>query len=104
DRLRPDVPRFLSWVAGQTSRVRLGTMVPVLPWHDRVRVAESFCLLDHLSGGRAVLGVGRGLGRVEFEGFRVEMGKSRRLFTEYTEAIVEGLERGYMEYEGELYR
>ena len=40
----------LSWIAGQTSRVRLGTFVTVLPWHDPVRVAESFTVLDHLSG------------------------------------------------------
>src|SRR5262245_57937191 len=59
----PNVLQFLSWVAGQTSRVRLGTMVTVLPWHDPVRVVENFVLLDHLSGGRAVLGIGRGLGR-----------------------------------------
>jgi len=53
----------LSWLAGQTSRIRLGTFVTVLPWHDPVRVAESFSVLDHLSGGRAVLGLGRGLGQ-----------------------------------------
>jgi alkanesulfonate monooxygenase SsuD/methylene tetrahydromethanopterin reductase-like flavin-dependent oxidoreductase (luciferase family) len=102
--LTPNVPQFLSWVAGRTERVRLGTMVSVLPWHDPVRVAESFCLLDHLSQGRAILGVGRGLGRIEFEGFRVPMDESRRRFVEYTEAILSGLERGVMEYAGELYR
>jgi alkanesulfonate monooxygenase SsuD/methylene tetrahydromethanopterin reductase-like flavin-dependent oxidoreductase (luciferase family) len=91
-------------VAGRTERVKLGTMVSVLPWHDPVRVAESFCLLDHLSQGRAILGVGRGLGRVEFDGFRVNMNESRRRFVEYTEAILNGLESGVMRYEGELYR
>ena len=35
-------PMFLSWVAGQTTRVKLGAMVTVLPWHDPVRVAESY--------------------------------------------------------------
>src|SRR4051795_726004 len=49
----------LSWVAAQTTRVKLGTYVTVLPWHDPVRVAESFSVLDHLSGGRAILGLGR---------------------------------------------
>jgi alkanesulfonate monooxygenase SsuD/methylene tetrahydromethanopterin reductase-like flavin-dependent oxidoreductase (luciferase family) len=102
--LTPNVPQLLAWVAGQTSRVRLGTMVSVLPWQDPIRVAESFCMLDHLSGGRAILGIGRGLGRVEFEGFRVEMGESRRRFTEYSEAILDGLEQGFMEYDGELYK
>jgi alkanesulfonate monooxygenase SsuD/methylene tetrahydromethanopterin reductase-like flavin-dependent oxidoreductase (luciferase family) len=102
--LTPNVPQFLSWVAGRTSRVKLGTMVTVMPWHDPVRVAESFSLLDHLSGGRAILAVGRGLGRVEFDGFRVEMSESRRRFTEYTEALLQGLEQGYLEYDGDLYQ
>lgn len=102
--MTPNVPQFLSWLAGQTSRLRLGTMVSVLPWNDPVRVAESFTLLDHLSDGRSLLGIGRGLGRAEFEGFRVEMGHSRRLFTEYTEAVTTGLETGVMEYDGELYQ
>jgi alkanesulfonate monooxygenase SsuD/methylene tetrahydromethanopterin reductase-like flavin-dependent oxidoreductase (luciferase family) len=95
---------FLSWVAGQTERVRLGTMVTVLPWHDPVRVAESFSVLDHLSGGRAILGIGRGLGAVEFDGFRVRMGESRRRFAEYTPAILNALESGYIESDGELYQ
>jgi len=101
--LTPNVPQFLAWVAGQTTRVKLGTMVTVLPWHDPVRVAENFSLLDHLSGGRAMLGLGRGLGRIEFDGFRVEMAESRRRFTEYTTAILQALESGYIDYDGELY-
>ena len=102
--LTPNVPQFLAWVAGQTKRVKLGTMVTVLPWHDPVRVAENFTLLDHLSGGRAILGLGRGLGRIEFEGFRVNMNESRRRFTEYTDAILTALETGVIEYDGELYK
>ena len=102
--LTPNVPQFLSWVAGRTERVKLGTMVSVLPWHDPVRVAEAFCLLDHLSQGRAILGVGRGLGRIEFDGFRMKMNESRRRFVEYTEAILSGLEKGVMEYDGEFYK
>jgi alkanesulfonate monooxygenase SsuD/methylene tetrahydromethanopterin reductase-like flavin-dependent oxidoreductase (luciferase family) len=95
---------YLAWVAGQTKRVRLGTFVTVLPWHDPVRVAEMFSVLDHLSQGRAILGIGRGLGRVEFTGFRMPMGESRRRFSEYSEAILEALETGYIEHDGELYQ
>lgn len=94
---------LLSWLAARTERLRLGTFVTVLPWHDPVRVAEQFSVLDHLSGGRAILGLGRGLGRKEFVGFRVAMGESRRRFAEYSEAVLEGLESGVMEFEGELY-
>src|SRR5712691_7390410 len=48
----------------------LGSMVVVLPWHDPMRVAEQISMLDNISGGRLILGLGRGAGKVEFEGFR----------------------------------
>jgi alkanesulfonate monooxygenase SsuD/methylene tetrahydromethanopterin reductase-like flavin-dependent oxidoreductase (luciferase family) len=51
-----------------------------------------------------MLGIGRGLGRKEFDGLRLERGESRRRFVEYAEAVLEGLETGYMEYDGELYQ
>lgn len=94
----------LSWLSAQTKRLKLGTFVTVLPWHDPVRVAETFSVLDHLSGGRAILGLGRGLGQKEFVGFGVPMGESRRRFKEYSEALLQGLETGVMEYQGELYQ
>ena len=65
----PDVLTYLAYMAGRTERIQLGSMVVVLPWHDPVRVAEQVIMLDHMSNGRFVLGMGRGLGRVEFEGF-----------------------------------
>ena len=102
--LTPQTPMVLSWLAGQTRHLKLGQMVSVLPWHDPVRVAESYAVLDHLSGGRAIAGLGRGLGRIEFDNFRLAMGESRRRFTEYSEAILEALETGYMQYDGELYQ
>ncbi|WP_083603743.1 LLM class flavin-dependent oxidoreductase, partial [Mycolicibacterium diernhoferi] len=46
----------------------------------------------------------RGLGRVEFDAFRLQMGESRRRFVEYSEAILHALETGVMEYDGELYK
>src|SRR6185295_7671460 len=62
----PDVTQFLSYMAGRTERVALGSMVVVLPWHDPVRVAEEICMLDAISDGRLILGIGRGAGRIEF--------------------------------------
>ena len=96
----PDVLQFLSYAAGATQHVRLGSMVVVLPWHDPLRVAEQVAMLDNLSGGRLIFGMGRGLGRVEFEGFRVSMDESRGRFVEYAEMVLKGLEQGYCEYDG----
>ena len=98
----PDVLQFLTYMAGRTRRVQLGSMVVVLPWHDPLRVAEQVSVLDHVSDGRFILGIGRGLGRVEFEGFRVAMEESRGRFVESAEMLLRGLETGVCEYAGTL--
>jgi alkanesulfonate monooxygenase SsuD/methylene tetrahydromethanopterin reductase-like flavin-dependent oxidoreductase (luciferase family) len=75
----------------------------VLPWHDPLRVAERWSWLDHVSNGRAILGLGRGLGHVEFDAFRLNMAESRQRFVEHAEATLAALATGYMEYEGALF-
>ena len=97
----PDVVQFLTWMAARTERIGLGSMVVVLPWHDPIRAAEQIAMLDQISDGRAILGIGRGLGRVEFEGFRVDMGESRGRFVETARLVLEALENGWMEGGGE---
>ncbi len=97
----PDVLQFLTWCAAKTERIQIGSMVVVLPWHDPVRVVEQVLMLDNMSNGRLILGLGRGLGRVEFGGFRVPMEKSRGMFMEYADLILTARERGYVEYDGE---
>src|SRR5688500_4532444 len=47
----PDPLQFLTFMAGRTTTLKLGTMVIVLPWNDPVRVAEQVSVLDILSGG-----------------------------------------------------
>jgi alkanesulfonate monooxygenase SsuD/methylene tetrahydromethanopterin reductase-like flavin-dependent oxidoreductase (luciferase family) len=93
----PDVVQFLSYMAGKTQRVKLGSMVIVLPWHDPVRLAEQISLLDHLSGRRMILGLGRGLARVEYEGFRIDQNEGRQRLVEYAGLLLNGLEQGYIE-------
>jgi len=98
----PDPLQFLTYMAGRTQKVKLGSMVVVLPWHDPMRVAEQISVLDHLSGGRLILGLGRGAGRVEFDRFRQDMGDSRPRFVESAECVLQGLEQGYCEYQGQF--
>lgn len=97
----PDVLQFLTFMAGRTKKVKLGSMVAVLPWHDPVRIAEQILMLDHLSGGRFILGLGRGTGKVEFDGLRVDMGEARQRFKETAEALFAALDTGVMEYHGD---
>src|SRR5437773_10549887 len=51
---------LLSFLAGVTSRVRLGTSVLVLPMRQPVLHAKVMATIDHLSGGRFILGAGIG--------------------------------------------
>jgi alkanesulfonate monooxygenase SsuD/methylene tetrahydromethanopterin reductase-like flavin-dependent oxidoreductase (luciferase family) len=96
----PDVLQFLTYMAACTTTIQLGSMVCVLPWHDPVRVAEQIAMLDTMSNGRVILGLGRGTGRVEFDGFGVPMPEARDRFAEAAEMILTGLERGYVEHDG----
>lgn len=97
----PDPLQFLTYMAGRTKKVKLGSMVVVLPWHDPMRVAEQVTMLDNLSDGRLILGLGRGAGRVEFEGFGLDMAESRPRFVESAECLMQGLEQGYCDYQGD---
>ena len=58
--MAPSQNVFLSAAAQRTKRLRFGPGVYVLPLHHPLRLIEEVCMLDHLSGGRLELGVGRG--------------------------------------------
>ena len=98
----PEPVQFLSYMAGKHPDVLLGSGVIVLPWHDPMRVAEQISMLDNISNGRTILGLGRGAGRVEFDAFRQDMADSRPRFIESAECVLQGLEKGYCEYSGDF--
>jgi alkanesulfonate monooxygenase SsuD/methylene tetrahydromethanopterin reductase-like flavin-dependent oxidoreductase (luciferase family) len=102
--MSPAPTQLLSYYAGRTKRIQLGTAVIVLPWHDPVRVAEQIALLDILCGGRCVFGFGRGAASVEYEGFRIPMGEARPRFVEAAQIIVKALANDSFEHHGEFYQ
>lgn len=69
----------LSWLAGATRRVRLGTTVLILPYRHPLLVARMVGNLNQLSGGRFVLGVGAGWAREEFAALGVPFDERGRL-------------------------
>lgn len=73
---------LLSFLAAQTKRMRLGTAVMVLPWHNPALLAEQAATVDVLSGGRLDLGVGRGYRYNEFHGFRMNMDEAEARYQE----------------------
>ncbi|GIG92233.1 LLM class flavin-dependent oxidoreductase [Plantactinospora endophytica] len=77
----------LAWLAGITSRVRLGTTVLIVPYRHPLLVARMAANLDRLSGGRLVLGVGVGWARQEFAALGVPFERRGRLTDEYLATI-----------------
>ncbi|MEU4225647.1 LLM class flavin-dependent oxidoreductase [Nonomuraea sp. NPDC026600] len=73
----------LSWLAGITDRIRLGTTVLIMPYRHPQLVARMAANLNDLSGGRLVLGVGVGWARQEFEALGVPFQRRGALTDEY---------------------
>ncbi len=97
--------QYLTYIAGITKHVDLGTMVTVLPWHNPVRVAEDVNMLDaFLGAGREIIcGVGRGLGRREYQGLGVDQNEARERFDEAIQVLKRLLATGTCDFEGTFY-
>ncbi|WFE50397.1 LLM class flavin-dependent oxidoreductase [Micromonospora sp. WMMD1155] len=77
----------LSWLAGVTRRVRLGTTVLIVPYRHPLLTARMAANLNRLSGGRLVLGVGVGWARQEFEALGVPYHRRGALTDEHLQAM-----------------
>ena len=97
---------LLSFTAACTSSIRLGTSVLVLPWRNPVLVAQAAATLDHLTGGRVILGVGIGDRRPADAAFDVAPDAARHrpaLFEEQVRLIRRCWEDGPVRWEGEAW-
>jgi alkanesulfonate monooxygenase SsuD/methylene tetrahydromethanopterin reductase-like flavin-dependent oxidoreductase (luciferase family) len=82
---------YLGAVARATSRMRLGTLVYLLPLYSPLRLIEEICMLDHLSHGRLEVGVGRGVSPFELNFHKVAHDQSREIFMDAFACISAGL-------------
>ncbi|WP_119418438.1 LLM class flavin-dependent oxidoreductase [Desertibaculum subflavum] len=78
----PNPAVLLASLAPQTTRIRLGTAIAALAFRNPVEVAESYALVDVLSGGRLELGLGSGYLAHEFAGFNIDPAEKRERFDE----------------------
>ena len=81
----------LGFLAGRTERVHLLSHVYVAPLRPPLQSAKSFATLDHLSGGRVIVGVGTGHVRGEFEALGVDFTSRGRLLDESIDVLRESL-------------
>ena len=95
----------LAYAAAQTSRIRLGTGIIILPYRDPVILAKQAATLDRLSKGRFLLGLGLGAWRSEFQAVAAWRGRAHRgnMAAEFTEVLRLLLDRdaGAVTFEGE---
>ena len=82
---------FLGALAARTKRIRMGPLAYALAFHNPMILAEEIAMLDHLTGGRLDLGVGRGISPWELSMFGVTHSESRDIFREAMEVILKYL-------------
>jgi len=78
----PNPAVLLAALAKRTSRIRLGSAIATLPFHNPINVAEAYAMVDVLSKGRLTLGVGSGYLKHEFAGYGIDGAEKRERFDE----------------------
>ena len=93
---------FAGHVVARTKRLRIGTAVVVLPFHNPIVVAEEAAMLDVLSGGRLDLGIGSGYQRMEFDGLGVDVEESRARFREAIDVMIKAWTEEKLTFHGQF--
>ena len=99
----PDALMVALAIAQRTKKIRIGTAICIMPFHNPVRLAEQAALVDVLSGGRLELGVGRGSQPKEFQGFNISPSESREKMQEGLEVMTRLLEGECLTFHGKHY-
>jgi alkanal monooxygenase alpha chain len=93
-----------AYVLGQTKRIKVGTAVSVVPLEHPVRLAEAVSLLDNMSDGRFLFGVGRGLFVKDFKVFDVDMESNREIMEQSLAVMLQAWRTGFAKGEGPHFR
>src|SRR2546423_6621062 len=99
----PSPSVFLSAVAQRTTRLKFGPMVYLLPLYHPLRLIDEVCMLDQMSGGRFLYGVGRGISPIEVGFYGIDFATGAEQFREAFEVIRIGLTEDELTYHGKFY-
>jgi len=83
----PDPLLLLSAIAARTTTIKLGTTSYLLPIRSPLQAAEQVAVLDQLSGGRLILGLGRGFRGDMLDAFKVDPQQKRQLFEQVLDTM-----------------
>lgn len=99
----PSLTLMLAAFAAVTERIELGTGVILAPFHDPIRLAEDFAVVDQLSGGRTIAGLGIGWRNEEFRAFNIEVPERVRRMKEIVEILRLAWDEERFSYSGRHY-
>ena len=94
---------FLAAAIQRTRKIRLGPLVYVLPLYHPLRLYEEICMLDHLSGGRLTVGVGRGGALIEHQRFGIDPAVAPAMYQEAFAVLLRAFESDVLDFEGRFY-
>lgn len=95
---------FASAIAQRTKRIKIGTAVMVVPFYSPIRLAEDAALVDLMSGGRLMMGIGRGYQPIEFAGFGIDPASSIERYNEIVDILRLAWTQENWSYEGKHYQ
>ena len=96
----PSATVFLAAASQRTRRIRLGSLVQLLPFYHPLRLIEEICTLDHLCGGRLDVGVGKGISPIEHALWGLEPEEARARADETLAILRAGLVTDRLTYRG----
>ncbi|MCE2404100.1 MAG: LLM class flavin-dependent oxidoreductase [Dehalococcoidia bacterium] len=100
----PSLMPMVTYVAARTKRIRIGTGVSVLPFHNPILLAEESAMMDVLSDGRLEFGVGRGSADYEFGNFKIDFDSRDARFQEALDIILGLWTTPRFTYHGQFYQ
>lgn len=95
---------FLAAAIQRTRKIRLGPLVYVLPLYHPLRVYEEICMLDHMSGGRLTVGVGRGGALIEHQRYGIDPTNAPAMYYEAFAVLMRAFEADVLDFEGKFFR
>ena len=94
---------WLAAVAQHTRQLRFGPLVYLLPLYHPLKLLEEICMLDQMSGGRMLLGVGRGISPIELRYYDIDPATAPSMYAEALEVILRGMTSKELSFEGKFY-
>src|ERR1700748_3034243 len=91
---------WLAAVAQHTKQLRFGPLVYLLPLYHPLKLLEEICMLDQMSGGRMMLGVGRGISPIELRYYGIDPDAAPAMYAEALEVILRGMTCNELTFKG----